>query len=366
MQQSDKPTESPPEEILRDLTQIRGIGPQRSRQLFNAGIRSCSDLRTTQDLDGLSQQTGIRLGLLQSFQYSAQAIQENIILRKRAFDLDIANVMFLDIETNLGCVKVWLIGVLYNGVFHQFYADTFEEEPDILRAFAQLVDKIQPKIIVSYSGMGFDQRVLIEAYYRNGLPCPRELRTRHVDLLQELHNCFILPSSSYRLKKLGAVFGYQFQHQTLDGFQVAMAYEHHLKYGGPLDLRLFEYNKDDVYALQYLIKYLQCPTDHKLKDIFLIETLSGDTNEPLEELKGEMVVPRRIPREDPESLNSLFNITPEKMAILQLVGITKPYDLLELSSRKLKKLKQKLPPRSVELWLQQAAHWFVYHDHSPD
>ena len=346
----------------RDLGQIRGVGPQRSRQLSNAGVTSCKRMASIRDLKALSNKSGIQVGMLERFRYSAQALEGNLIFRVNPFELGIENVMFLDIETNHGCTNAWLIGTLLNGTCYQFYADTLEEENRILREFKQMVEKTKPKIICSYSGMGFDQRILLEGFHRFRIQPPHALKHCHVDLLSEIQRSFIFPSPSYGLKKLGTVFGYQFQHGSLDGYQVALAYQHHIKYGEPIDLRVFEYNKDDVYALQYLIQYIHQPTNHKLQDLPRKNSTLPKRKNPRKRMLVDSPVPKSIPKVDHTTLESLFSMNPKNLKVLHQVGVQQPRDLLEIPSKVLTGLRSDVSPQLVDLWLQQAAHWMIYDD----
>ena len=267
--------------------------------------------------------------------------------------------MFFDIETDLNCSQVWLIGTLLDGVFNQFFANAFDEEVFVLEEFKQLVETAQPQVLCSYSGMEFDQRVLLGAFNRHGIPPPPLLPMNHVDLLREIQDAFILPSPSYGLKPLGETLGYKFHHRDLDGYQVALAYQSHHQHEEPLDLRVFDYNKDDVYALQFLSHYLLKPRYHTVTRLSTPALFDQASQEhPQGEVESPLV--DTSPLVNTRELGCLIQITPKDIEILHEFAVDEPKDLLKLSPKRIKNLKRRCTNRAVDLWFQQAARWAVY------
>jgi predicted RecB family nuclease len=79
----------------------------------------------------------------------------------------------------------------------------------------------------------------------------------HVDVCQQVKECFIFPNQSYALKDLASFLGYKFKYPELCGLLVALEYHRHIQDKTPLDPRLFEYNEDDVKALPFIIEKLR-------------------------------------------------------------------------------------------------------------
>lgn len=73
------------------------------------------------------------------------------------------------------------------------------------------------------------------------------------DLGVILRRCFIFPNQSFALKNIGSYLEYPFKYPDIDGFFVARNYMNHLDLGDPLDMRIFEYNEDDVRVIPHLI-----------------------------------------------------------------------------------------------------------------
>jgi len=69
---------------------------------------------------------------------------------------------------------------------------------------------------------------------------------------------------SFKLKDIGAYLDYPFKHEDLDGRLVACAYLEHLETGKKLPKKYLEYNKDDVFAIPFIINELS-----KRKDILV-------------------------------------------------------------------------------------------------
>lgn len=238
------------------LVNLHGIGPLRCTKLARAGIRTTEELTQMQDLPSVSTRSGLSLRMLRRLQLTAMSRLSNTILRIRELVPPKQDATFLDIETDLSCKRVWLIGVLRNEKFRRFYADNWKDEKPMLESFLRHLSRSSTAMLVSYSGTSFDRNVLRRALARTGLDHSRFTSFPHVDLCQEIRRHFILPTSGYGLKEVAVRAGYAFTHPELDGFAVAHAYEEHLRRRHPLDTAFFEYNEDDVRALPFLIHHL--------------------------------------------------------------------------------------------------------------
>lgn len=162
------------------------------------------------------------------------------------FEFPAGNYIFIDIETDTACRRVWLIGLLVDGELTQLYADCWGEERAILEGFLGFLDRHRDYTLVSYSGTGFDYRVTLNAARRHGLDTKLMERFPHIDLCTLLRRYFVFPHQGYALKGLGGYLHYGFRQNDLDGLAVALEYQRHIESGAPLDVRVLEYNEDDI------------------------------------------------------------------------------------------------------------------------
>jgi len=241
----------------RSVQRIWGIGYSYAEKLQKCGITSIEELAKCSDSMKIAYSSGISQKLLNNFQLRAKAMLENRIIQTQPFRIPNEKMIFIDIETDLKCEKVWLIGLLVDGEFIQLYADNWSEEKGILKRFLEILQKYPDYLLVSYSSTYFDYRIPLEALRRHRMDTGPLISHAHLDLYHLLRNCFIFPIPSYALKELGAYLGYQFKFSDLDGMMVAIKYLQHLEDGKPLDQRLMKYNEDDVRVIEYIISTLK-------------------------------------------------------------------------------------------------------------
>ena len=174
-------------------------------------------------------------------------------MQAEPFEFPGERLIYIDIETDPACRRVWLIGLLVDGWFTQLYANSWEEEKLILERFLGFLETHRGYSLVSYSGTGFDYRVTLNALRRHNLNTTFLEEYPHIDLCTLLRRCFVFPYHSYALKELGAYLGYNFRQTELDGLKVSLAYMKHIEMGIPLDGSMLEYNEDDVRSVKHLI-----------------------------------------------------------------------------------------------------------------
>jgi len=133
------------------------------------------------------------------------------------------------------------------------YADCWGEERAILEEFLEFLDRHHGYTLVSYSGTGFDYRVTQNAARRHGLDTQVMERFPHIDLCTLLRRCFVFPHQGYALKGLGGYLHYGFRQTDLDGLAVALGYKRYIEFGAALDVRVLEYNEDNVLVLWHLV-----------------------------------------------------------------------------------------------------------------
>ena len=148
---------------------IWGIGTIYSKKLGNSGITKVQELASYPDLEKLSTVSGISPHLLGMFQLRAKSKLENAIFQIYPFEAPDRNLIFIDIESNIVCERVWLIGLLVDNQFIQLYADNWSEEQSILLKFLRILKDHPNHNLVSYSCINFDYRVLLAALNRHCL-----------------------------------------------------------------------------------------------------------------------------------------------------------------------------------------------------
>lgn len=239
------------------LERLHGIKQKRAFRFKEAGIKTIPQLAKAKKLEQISRMTKLSKDFVEKAKLNAISVTENRTLRTLETSLPQNNVMFFDIETDLSQRRIWLIGVLHDGTFTQFFAKDWKQEKSMLTDFLEFLREKQMATLVSYSGLNFDQRVVCEALRRNRLDWKFFSSIPHIDLCQSIKDSFIFPIQKYALKDLGKHLGYKFKHPDMDGLHVALEYLSHLKEKRKLDSSVFEYNKDDVNVLPYLIKKLE-------------------------------------------------------------------------------------------------------------
>ena len=211
------------------------------------------DLLRIEELEGFDESAGVSFAVLLKTRLRAVSYVNMETYQTHPFEFPVNHHIFIDIETDVQCRRVWLIGVLIDGVFTQLYAESWEDERRILEEFLALLRRHEGYSLVSYSGTGFDYRVTLNACRRNGLDTGVLESFSHIDLCTVLRRCFIFPQSSYGLKELGGFLRYEFKQTELDGLAVARAYQRHVEHGIPLGAEVMEYNEDDVRVMKHMV-----------------------------------------------------------------------------------------------------------------
>jgi predicted RecB family nuclease len=243
----------PPDSVRR----LHDVGCKREMKLRAVGLDKISALASCEDLVAASEQTGLGLKILETLHFQAVAHQKKTIIHLAPFNLDLERPMFLDIETNLGWNAVWLVGVLWDGNFRRFYADSWECERVMLLEFLDFLTQNTPSVLISYSCKNFDRRVLLKALRRHKLDESQRFgNIAHIDLGIVLKRCFALPIKERKVKSVGEYFRYPFKHRNLNGMQAVYEYQKHIQERRPLNPAVFEYNEDDVRVLAHIVEQL--------------------------------------------------------------------------------------------------------------
>lgn len=171
---------------------------------------------------------------------------------------DIETSIFIDIETSVYTDSIWMIGAMINDKIYQFTAPNYDSELDILKKFEDLLIQFPNYAIICYSKTYFDFRYIWSASTRHKLhSLKREMVGRPwIDFATLLGRKFKSPFG-LGLKKLGDLFGYEFSHEGMDGYELSISYERQIsKYGKITNYfkRVAEeYNIDDLRVMTHLI-----------------------------------------------------------------------------------------------------------------
>ncbi len=240
------------------LNSLHNIGSKKLEILKNIGITTVEELLdfdTSQKLKGV----GIVSDSILKLKIFALSQIEKKIYRLDSFEFPNGNIIYYDIETDIGfsfkTKKVWSIAVLCNKEYKNFFAETWADENKILDEFINYIKTINNPILLSYSGVGFDKNILFYALERYKLESEYFFNLPHYDLCSILKKNFILPIKGYDLKEVRKFLGYK--SESFDGFFVAMQYIRYQGTGEKLSDEIFNYIKDDVYSIEYIINELK-------------------------------------------------------------------------------------------------------------
>lgn len=239
------------------LLNLHGVGPAVEEALSEASIKTIDQLVKASNLHEIAGSCGIPIPTLSRLKAKAKSLIEREIYKIKDLRPIVGDVIFFDIETDIACERVWRVGVLRGTEFHKFYADSLEQEKEMLGSFLEYLSHNQEAKLVSFSGVSFDRNVIEKALRRLRLDFRSFLSHIHVDICQQVKECFIFPNQSYALKDLASFLGYKFKYPELCGLLVALEYHRHIQDKTPLDPKLFEYNEDDVRALPFILEKLK-------------------------------------------------------------------------------------------------------------
>jgi len=135
---------------------IYGVGRKYSEALKGIGVETVGDIARIQDIEDLEEPLGVPAATLRKIRLRALSYISGEILQTKSVEFPGDRLIYMDIETDDKCSRVWLIGLLVDGRFTQFYADGWDEERHILKRFLGFLDTHRGYTIVSYSGTCFD------------------------------------------------------------------------------------------------------------------------------------------------------------------------------------------------------------------
>jgi Icc-related predicted phosphoesterase/uncharacterized protein YprB with RNaseH-like and TPR domain len=246
---------------LRPVSVVPDIGPASVERLRAIGIRTVEELAASSaEIVRGAVRSGRPPELLVA---RARAIVENRTIFLRRPEWTRKEKMFLDIETDLGQSYIWMIGLCVGkeGEYQSFFAESPKEEKAILLNFLCFMESHPDAELLTCSGSRFEERVIRDRLTFYGLST--SVCDRMIDLYQTISRAAAMPTSSCRVKEIGAFFGYRYKHPDLDGFAVASLYQStyqqstHPMRRRKLRLKLHEYNEDDVRCLPFILKAIE-------------------------------------------------------------------------------------------------------------
>ena len=239
--------------LMHELSGIFGIGPKTLDKLHSVSVTRLEDL-LRMEISKVSAAINVPVGILERFAIQAKAMVTGKPLVLSRFQKPVGRMLYLDIETNLDQSLVWLVGIYSESrsEFKSFFAEDENEEKKVLSDLVKFASSEPQAAVGFYACTGFDRRVLESRLTANGLPT--DLCGRMVDLCLPLRKAIAFPLKSYGIKSLAGYFGYEYSHPDLDGFGVALLYmdEYQNTHDQSLQVKMLEYNKDDVMFLKQL------------------------------------------------------------------------------------------------------------------
>jgi len=242
---------------IRETSVVPRIGSPSAERLRNIGIRTVEELANASvELLQRVPHLGHSPKVLHA---RARAMAQNKPILIRPPELPRGPALFLDIETDLGQRYIWLVGICAgrHGGYKSFFAETPEDEKQILLRFLDFGNRFPAANILTCSGCEFERRVIRNRLSHHGLPT--SVCDRIVDLHWILQPSVALPTDSYRVKEVGGFFGYRYKHPEWNGFAVASLYESRYQSlkketdRRKLAQKLIEYNEDDVRCLPFIL-----------------------------------------------------------------------------------------------------------------
>lgn len=238
------------------LLNLHGVGPAIEEALSESGITTIDQLIKAPDLNEIAGSCGISVSILSKLKAKAKSLVNGEIYKINNLQPFTGDIIYFDIETDVACQRVWLVGALKGTEFRKFYADNWKQEREMLECFLEYLNEHSEAKLVSFSGVSFDRNVVENALRRLKLNTHAFTSHVHVDICQRIKECYIFPNRSYALKDLASFLGYKFKYPELWGLLAALEYHHHIQDKTPLDPKLFEYNEDDVKALPFIVERL--------------------------------------------------------------------------------------------------------------
>lgn len=243
-----------------EVTCIPGVKDRSAAQLRAAGVRTAQEFADC-EMSTLAAALPRPARPLEVLKARARALAEGRPVLISPLRLPPNPEIFLDIETDSvgGYNYVWLIGLCSGrkGSYQAFFAETPADERKILTAFLAFAASHPTANFLAFSSSKFEERVLRARLSSHGLST--SICSRIVNICQAFQQSVALPIGSESLKEVAKMLGLRYRHPRLDGFEVALLYEHDyvpMKSAvrrKALKRKLLEYNEDDVRSLPFIL-----------------------------------------------------------------------------------------------------------------
>ncbi|HET6842372.1 MAG TPA: ribonuclease H-like domain-containing protein [Candidatus Angelobacter sp.] len=248
--------------FLWELTSIPEIGASRESLLKGAGIRTTRELADTSE-----QRIAVILnsGQAAAVRIRARALslcKQELVLQKQ-LSLPKAKRAYLDLETDLGQKSIRLVGLHLEDENQSvaFYADTQQDEKQILSDMLQFVQTMPDLNVLSYSGSRFEKRVLLRrlAAYEMPISFAHSIR----DIYSDIHASVAFPVTGLGLKEIAAYCGFKWRDSGMDGFKIGIICGSSGKLTKANKRMVIRYNEDDLLALKHVVFYLEKLSQHQ-------------------------------------------------------------------------------------------------------
>lgn len=239
-----------------EISSVPGIREGRQEKLRAAGINTLAQLHdlTDEGLHAILKCGRSEAGSLRS--RALALLSQKAVIRRTIEIPPSGNRAYLDIETDLKCKWIWLIGVHveHENRTYSFFANSPEDEENMLAEFLAFTEGRADLPLLTYSNSRTEERMLMQRLATHNLPGACVSRIR--DLYYEIHSCAAFPvQSSMGLKAIAECCGFE-PRTNLDGFGAAILYG-----SGSVSRqnkkKLLAYNEDDLLALKHLVLYIE-------------------------------------------------------------------------------------------------------------
>jgi uncharacterized protein len=247
-----------------DVTLIAGFTARTRRKLRDAlAVKNQADLAklTLQDFEHVFEDESA----IRHFWQARAYLERRPILLPGA-QLSISRrrrTIYWDFETSDSVhptepPHAYMIGTLEDGKYRAFVAEGAADEERMFREFIALVGK--PSDVHLCHWTGFEEKVLEHAAERHPTIAKeiRALLSCCVDLYRLVKEAVVLPVSSYSVKDVAPVFGFNWRQADVDGFASMVAYWRYLETDEFEELvPILTYNEDDCRALKAVVDGLR-------------------------------------------------------------------------------------------------------------
>jgi predicted RecB family nuclease len=258
------------------LSLIHGIAYIREQQLKSMGITNITDLMKVDSAE-LHERWyatfGNTPGISEINRMQLHAL--SLVDRKPVFFGELESfrcldrpLIIVDLEYDPGSY-IWLVGLYIMDKQHkkieQYFAERFTpvEEKRIIEELLAIL-KFNPKHVVITYGASADMPQLEKAWRRHGFPANgwSDLQKRHVDLYAFMLRNFRFPLSSYSLKDVEGLVGFQRNKERIDGLIALGMYNQYLRekkepQKSAIKQELLEYNKEDLEGTAFVARQLK-------------------------------------------------------------------------------------------------------------